>query len=585
MKVIKKTIVLMFLIFLLVPFSYGQGNGLDISDKGNVTVKFETGENTVPVDEINIKAGSKILNDIYTERYGYSFEGWLRDGKKFDIKNTPVNESITLFPKWALKKQNYSVDPLLYRDDRFEEGYPKFFEENGKLYIDIKLKEYVNGASVSMIYKDKMREADVECVLHGHFGINDLELDDADHYEKINIEGGQEKRIELDKSRRNYGRLAIGAFVISTSDKISEKPTIIVKAYKHYYNDSKNDSSFRAYSGYIAEDGKKILIECSNEIDKTSKLLSSDFKLTLNGQSVAINSVEVLSSPYNIGFKVDSLGTLTEKRNNNEMGELENELKNLKIEYVGNTLKDVENNCANKNSFEDVWFTVYERPVMSKQILSPEKDRMVFIIKGTILDYIDGKIFYNGEKIFFDNMDSKWGENTFSVIYDFNNPLTIKQIEQSNYVVDYISESYDFLDPEFKQIANADNFSLDTCMEVVIKEANYEIQNKQLEVLLNNHLDMSNDYLDVLACSFVLNVDGQEVILKGVANSIYTYEGITEIDFYVDCDLNISQKNKVTLKYEALHLNEESKKDDNFHLKNQVFQIVNKLDEVDVNLY
>jgi len=257
----------------------------------------------------------------------------------------------------------------------------------------------------------------------------------------------------------------------------------------------------------------------------------------------------------------------------------------LKVEYLGNSLKDVEKNSANKNSFDDVWFTVYERPEISEKILSPQKDRMVFIIKGTILDYIDGRLSYNEEELFFDNMDSRWGDNAFSVIYDFNSPLSNSQIEQSDYIIDYISESYNFLDSTFKEIVKSKNFKINICKDVVIKEANYEISSRQLSISLDNHLDMSNDYLEVFGCGFVLNIDGQDVMLKGTSNDIYTYEGVTELNFYVDHDLDINQDSKITLKYKALHLNEKSKNDDYYHLKNQVFQTVSELDKVDVMLY
>jgi len=581
MKLFKKIVVVMLLVLLLVPVSYSEKVNAD----GNVTVTFETGENTVPIDDISLKVGSKVPNSIHTERYGYFFDGWQKDGNSFDVENTKLNESITLYPKWALKDEYYSEDPLLYRDDRFENGYPRYFEENGKLYLDVKLKEDVNNATISMIYKDRMAEADVECVLHGHFGINDEELDDADNYETIRLNGGEERRIELDESHRDYGRLGVAAFVISASDKISENPTIVVKPYKDTYNDNIKVSSFEAYSGYIGQDGKSVLIECSNDIDKTSKLLSSDFKMTLNGESISINSVEVLESSHNIGFKVDSLLSLVEKYNNLGVEEAENDLRNLKVEYLGNSLKDVEKNSANKNSFDDVWFTVYERPEISEKILSPQKDRMVFIIKGTILDYIDGRLSYNEEELFFDNMDSRWGDNAFSVIYDFNSPLSNSQIEQSDYIIDYISESYNFLDSTFKEIVKSKNFKINICKDVVIKEANYEISSRQLSISLDNHLDMSNDYLEVFGCGFVLNIDGQDVMLKGTSNDIYTYEGVTELNFYVDHDLDINQDSKITLKYKALHLNEKSKNDDYYHLKNQVFQTVSELDKVDVMLY
>lgn len=583
MKSYKKIVVMMLLVLLLVPFSYADVNGTVAN--GNVIVNFDTGENTVPIDDISIKEGSKVPNYIYTERYGYFFEGWQKDGVLFDIENTPINESITLIPKWVLKDQYYNEDPLLYRDDRFEDGYPRYFEENDKLYLDVKLKEDVKDATISMIYKDKSSEADVECVLHGHFGVKDMELDDADNYETIVLDGGQERRIELEEPHRDYGRLGVGAFVISTSDRVSEKPTIVVRPYKDVYNGGTEDSYFRAYSAYIGQDGKSVLVECSNDIDKSSKLSISDFKMTLNGKSIAINSVEVLESPYNIGFKVDNLSSLVEKYNISGKEEAENDLRNLKLEYLGNSLRDVENNHANNNSFNDVWFTVYERPEISGKILSPQKDRMVFIIKGTILDYIDGRAYYNGKEMFFDNMDSRWGDNTFSTIYDFNNPLNNDQIEKSDYVVDYMSESYSFLDPTFKNIAKSKKFSMNICKEVVIKEANYEINNRQLRVLLSNHLDMSNDYLDVLACSFVINVDGQDIMLKGTSNDIYTYEGVTELEFYVDSDLNITPESKVTLKYKALHLSGRPENDDYYHLKNQAFQSVKELDKVDVIVY
>jgi hypothetical protein len=126
---------------------------------------------------------------------------------------------------------------------------------------------------------------------------------------------------------------------------------------------------------------------------------------------------------------------------------------------------------------------------------------------------------------------------------------------------------------------------LNICKDVSIKKASYEINSRKLNISLDNHLDMSNDYLDILACSFVLNIDGQDIMLKGTSNDIYTYENVTELEFYVDQNLDIDKESKVTLKYKALHLNEKSENDDYYHLKNQAFQNVNELDKVDVTLY
>ena len=559
---------------LLVSFSYGEASGSkDDSGSNNVTVTFETGDNALQVDDIKIKAGGKLPNYIDSQRYGYDFAGWQYDGKQFDIENTPVNQSVTLSSNWILKSKYFTEDPLSYRDDRFEEGYPKFVKENGKLFAEVKLMDDVEDARVYMVFNDKCYEVDVESVLHGHFGISNDYVRDADYDEAFDISGNQVKKIELEDLSRVYGRLAVAAFVISKDDVISDMPTVIVNSASSEYKESEDgERSFRAYSGYISQDGKSLLVECSNDIDNSSKLSSSDFILKFNERNIDILSVKVLENSCNMAFKIDSLSGIEE-----------NDLMDIHLEYIGKDLKDRENNYANKNSFDDVWFKIYKRPEISRKILSPGKDRLVFVVRGTILDYIDGRPIYNGDELVFDDMDSQWGDDIFSSIYDFEDSIDDEKFNNAEYSVEYLSDTYKFLDESFTELSESEDFTSHICKDVAFDGVEYYKEKSTLKITLLNHLDMTNEYLKVFGCSFTLNVDGEEIMLRGISKNIDTYDGKTELEFFIDEKINVSDESKVTLKYKALHLNGENNRDYNY-LKNQVYQIVKELDEVDVLL-
>ncbi|MBN2899002.1 MAG: hypothetical protein JXO44_09540 [Clostridia bacterium] len=578
MKILKKIGAVMALLLFFTSCAYvGSPAFADVQSSGQVIVKFDTGANSIPVEDKHIKVGSKLSDYIRTEKYGYDLQGWQYEGQFFDFENTAITKSMTLTPKWALKSDYFTEDPLLYRDERFEDGYPKFVEENGKLYAEVKLK---TAATVHMVFRNRCREVDVEGVLHGHFGIHGYEVDAADYNDYFSLSAGTVKRIELEDLDRGYGRLSVAAFVIEDEASISAMPTVITNAYQSRDVESSR-SAFRAYSGYISQDGQSILVECSNDIDHASNLSAKDFSLTLDGKRVEVTAVRVLESPYHLGFTVNNLSELIKNHEAGKADLVENGLRNLQLEYSGSGLKDMAGNQATKQSFEDVWFSIYERPQIASKVLSPDQKRVIFLVRGTILDYIDGEASYHDGQSQLETRDSRWGDNSFASIYDLDTPLLKSDFDDMTFEARYLSDSYQFLDKTFTKLSESATFSAYQCEAVVMEGAEYNSTEGRLRIELLNHLDMSADYLEVLGCSFVLNADGEDLMLTGHSNDIYTYDGKTVLEFYLSGDLEVSPESVVTLKYKALHLTDRN--EDNYnYLKNQTYQNVEELDSIPV---
>lgn len=75
-------------------------NGVDDTTE-NYTVTFDpNGGSMTGAKTVIVKYGNKVHEPAYPVRYGYHFDGWYLDGKKFDF-NTPITADITLTAQWS----------------------------------------------------------------------------------------------------------------------------------------------------------------------------------------------------------------------------------------------------------------------------------------------------------------------------------------------------------------------------------------------------------------------------------------------------------------------------------------------------
>ncbi len=190
------------------------------------TVTFNSNGGSA-VQPVSVISGEKLVMPSAPTYPGYVFMGWFTDkGLTTEFKsNTLITSNITLYAKWS------GWNKPVIRDERFEDGYPKFnISNDNKIKLVVKLKDasIENPVDVFMLVNqmNPLFDATVEEVIHGHSGaVNGLvEVDDTPF---IRISDTNEHEIATQVTVKGNNNIKMYFVLKGSSGVISQEPTVI----------------------------------------------------------------------------------------------------------------------------------------------------------------------------------------------------------------------------------------------------------------------------------------------------------------------------------------------------------------------
>ncbi|MBN2898083.1 MAG: hypothetical protein JXO44_04825, partial [Clostridia bacterium] len=377
---------------------------------GTVTVTFDTGDYGSKVAAQLLDAGDKITSSTYTDRYGYDFEGWLLNGSAFDIDNTPITASIELVADWSLKTERYSSDPLLVRDDRFAQGYPKMELVNDTWMLKVKLADAAP-AKVSMVFSRYMDDTDTTCVLHGHLGYSDSGLDAADYYKTASLSDTDEHVFNTGVETSEHNRLIGSAFVVDQGGSISAQPTVVISP--GLITSTLDNVAPEARHAFLSIDKSKIVLDFDEDLDGTTTVDPADFSFTgLDGASVT----RAYRNQDEDKFVLEVTGFDNYQEDSG-----------LVFKYTGDDLKDEVGNVVTTKDLEDVELVHFVVPRVTKVALDSNGQGVGTFVSGSTIAFAEVAYYENTRALDVDSIsgwrssDSLEEYSKLDAVFDSNN--------------------------------------------------------------------------------------------------------------------------------------------------------------------
>lgn len=174
-----------------------------------VTIKFNSNGGD-KVDDQKVKVGNKVKEPVAPVKYGYVFDGWYINSKKYDF-NTEVTKGITLYAKWSedssVKRYTVTFDSdkgSNVSNQRIIENQvatsPKAPSKTGYKFVEWQLdgKKYDFKTKVTsdITLKAKWRELEKYTVT--------FQLDDGKEYRKVEVKEGEKVTRPTDPSKNGY---------------------------------------------------------------------------------------------------------------------------------------------------------------------------------------------------------------------------------------------------------------------------------------------------------------------------------------------------------------------------------------------
>ncbi|MBN2898455.1 MAG: S-layer homology domain-containing protein [Clostridia bacterium] len=508
---------------------------------GTVTVTFDAGTYGSQVPAKVLNAGDKITSSTYTERYGYTFEGWLLNGNLFDVDETPITESIELVADWALDTEHFGTNPLLHRDDRFATGYPKMVVENEKWVLKVKLADASdrNPADVYMVFDRYMDETSVENVMHGHLGIDDASIELADYSLAVQITDTEEYVFNTDEAVSKHARNFGSAFVIDQGNVLDNLATVVISPA--IITEELDTTAPKSYNAYLSIDKTIIAMDFNEEIDATKTLDPTDFTFVNGTAGMAVT--KAYRYQYDETYVILEVSGFSDYQENS----------GLVFQYSGDDLMDLSGNVANNDSFEFLDLNYFVVPTVERVVLSTNGYNVMTRIIGTTLEFA-GCTYYDGttELDSNANMGTRWNEELKE--YDrLDQVFPTANIANLHVRVDF--------DQTLTTLLGGTDIIADTTAslhkvaeQVSMVSATYDTSSSLLSIALNGNY---NDY-KTFGCSFLLTINGLDYVLNGTSN-YFTHDGnvdgeYTNLDFDLsDMLFNIEAGDNVTIQYQEQH--------------------------------